>query len=81
MSCSLDSGARMKDYSAAYQGAQHSAHRKPYSAGGADRYYGRQFSPNFTCNGVKITKDEMTAEQIAEYTQGWDDELDKKDWG
>lgn len=63
-----------------YNFPQHSAHRRPYNAGGADRYYGRQFSPNFSYKGVKFLSQEMTLEQRKEYERGWDEELDRKEW-
>ncbi len=60
---------------------QHAGHRSPEEAGGADRYYGRPFSPNFAYNGHTFTKDHMTAEQIEQYTEGFNNETDRKDWG
>lgn len=60
---------------------QHSGHRSPFVAGDADRYYGRPRNPNFCVNGRKYTKDEMTAEQIAMYHEGFDSDDEVKDWG
>lgn len=60
---------------------QHSGHRGPYAAGGADRYYGKDYAPNFTYHGYKFIREEMTPEQIAEYQAGWNAEEDLKDWG
>lgn len=60
---------------------QHAGHRGPYSAGGADRYYGRPYAPNFTYHGYQYAESEMTPEQIEEYRLGWNQETDRKDWG
>lgn len=60
---------------------QHAGHRGPFSAGGADRYYGREYAPNFTYYGYKFNRSEMTAQQIAEYQAGWNAEMETKDWG
>jgi hypothetical protein len=57
-----------------------------YDRGGADSYYGRPRNPHYfvgaTYTSEKIT--DLTAEQIAEYNRGYDDNEangDKKDWG
>jgi hypothetical protein len=57
-----------------------------YDRGSADSYYGRPRNPHYfvgaTYTSEKIT--DLTAEQIAEYNRGYDDNEangDKKDWG
>jgi hypothetical protein len=57
-----------------------------YDRGGADSYYGRPRNPHYfvgaTYTSEKIT--DLTAEEIAEYNRGYDDNEaggDKKDWG
>lgn len=59
----------------------HSGHRRPCEAGSADRYYGRPCVPNFDYEGHRYHKGDMTPEQIAEYIEGWENEIDRKDWG
>ena len=59
---------------------QHAGHRGPYEAGGADRYYGRQYNPNFTWNGMQFTEQEMASDQCLEYQKGWLAETNRKDW-
>ena len=41
--------------------------RSPYDQGAADRYYGRKYRP-------RIDNEE-------EYKRGWNEELDRKEWG
>ena len=59
-------------------------HGSPQDRGSADRYYGRMYDPHWypqgTGNGVRITRAEMTKEQIAEYDYGWDNEENRKVW-
>jgi hypothetical protein len=57
-----------------------------YDRGGADSYYGRPRNPHYfvgaTYTSEKVT--DLTAEEIAEYNRGYDDNEaggDKKDWG
>lgn len=60
-------------------------HGSPQDRGSADRYYGRPANPHWwpegTGKGIRIERDDMTPEQIAEYDYGYDNELDRKDWG
>ena len=60
-------------------------HGSPYDRGTADYYYYRDRCPHYwpagTYNGRKVTEIEMTKSQIAEYHLGYDEELDRKDWG
>ena len=60
-------------------------HGSPLDRGSADRYYGRPFDPHYwpmgTRKGIRIEENQMTEMQIAEYTFGYDNETDRKDWG
>jgi hypothetical protein len=60
-------------------------HRGPYDRGSADAYYGRSYSPHYyvdeSFHAAKITRDQMTPEQIAEYREGYEQEGSSKDWG
>jgi len=60
-------------------------HGSPQDRGSADAYYGRRFDPhwypNGSYNGERIEESEMTSEEIAEYTYGYKNETDRKDWG
>lgn len=60
-------------------------HGSPHDRGSADAYYGRRFDPhwypNGSYNGERIEKSEMTPEEIAEYTYGYENQTDRKDWG
>ena len=47
--------------------------RSPYDQGAADRYYGRKYHPRI---------DNEVREYIEkEYKRGWNEELDRKEWG
>lgn len=60
-------------------------HGSPQDRGSADRYYGRAFEPHWwpegTGHGIRVEMEDMTYEQIEEYTYGYDNEEDRKDWG
>ena len=63
-------------------------HGSPYDRGGADSYYRRPFDPHWwpegTYKGSRIEMPFMSAEQIKEYKEGYDqNEADQnfKDWG
>ena len=57
----------------------------PRDRGSADAYYQRPFDPhwypNGTGKGIKITQVDMTSEEVAEYTEAYNNETDRKDWG
>ena len=57
----------------------------PQDRGSADAYYGRRYDPHWypdgTYKGKRITKEEMTEEEIDAYNYGFDNEWDRKDWG
>jgi hypothetical protein len=63
---------------------QNRKHGSPYDRGGADAYYGRRFDPHYypsgTYFGKRITKEEMTEEEIREYAKGFGEEPDRKVW-
>jgi len=60
-------------------------HGSPMDRGSADAYYGRPAKPHWwpegTGKGIRIDMIDMTPEQISEYHYGYDNELDRKDWG
>ncbi len=60
-------------------------HGCPRDRGSADAYYGRDYDPhwypNGTGKGYKVTEGGMTAEEVDEYREGYDNETDRKDWG
>tara|TARA_R100000664_G_scaffold34229_2_gene55379 strand:- start:4661 stop:4861 length:201 start_codon:yes stop_codon:yes gene_type:complete len=59
-------------------------HGSPRDRGSADRYYGRLFEPHYYPNGTykgrRVTENDMSPEQVSEYTLGWEEETDRKDW-
>ena len=62
-------------------------HGSPFDRGGADFWYRRPAEPHYwpdgTGHGTKITEAEMTAEQIEEYYDGYEEaeEIgDQKEW-
>ena len=59
-------------------------HGSPYDRGSADKYYGREKSPHFYTGGsgtsTRVEQGDMTPEQIAEYTEGYEEETEEKDW-
>ena len=63
-------------------------HGGAFDRGSADSYYGRPRDPHWypegTYKGERITKDQMTPEQIQAYLAGYqynEQFGDKKDWG
>lgn len=58
-------------------------HGSLYDRGSADAYYGRGRDPHWYPKGTgyepRIT--DLTPEQVAEYTKGYEEETDRKDWG
>ncbi len=60
-------------------------HGSPEDRGSADRYYGREFDPHYwpdgTGKGIRVEMSEMTAEEIVDYTRGYNEETERKDWG
>lgn len=63
-------------------------HGGPFDRGGADSYYRRGFNPHYftgsTYASKRIGRDEMTAEEVMEYTRGYnlnEARGDFKDWG
>lgn len=59
-------------------------HGGPYDRGSADAYYRRRFNPHYykgdTLNSELVERENMTAEEIAAYTAGYDEEDERKDW-
>lgn len=56
-----------------YEEGIHAGHRPPYSAGDADRSYGRPCEPNFCYKGTRLTIENMTPWQIREYVRGYEE--------
>ena len=63
-------------------------HGSPHDRGGADSYYRRPCSPHWwpegTYNGTKIERKDMSAEEIADYKRGFEENEERgdfKDWG
>ena len=48
-------------------------HGSPFDRGSADSWYRRQAQAHYMINGARIEKVDMTAEQIAEYYDGYED--------
>ena len=60
-------------------------HGSPEDRGSADAYYGRPFNPHYyrganRDNRERVGRADMTDEEIAEYTRGYDNEDDRKDY-
>ena len=59
-------------------------HGGPLDRGSADRYYGRPFNPHYwpegTYKGTRVEEADMTVDQIEEYTYGYNNENDRKEW-
>ena len=59
-------------------------HGGPLDRGSADRYYGRPFDPHYwpegTYKGIRVEEADMTVDQIEEYTYGYNNENDRKEW-
>jgi len=49
------------------------AHGFPFDRGSADSFYRRPAQPHYMIDGARIEKVDMTAEQIAEYEAGYED--------
>jgi hypothetical protein len=60
-------------------------HGSPMDRGSADRYYHRPYNPHWypegTGKGSRIELRDMTVEQIVDYTKGYNEEENRKDWG
>jgi len=60
-------------------------HGSPMDRGSADRYYGRPYNPHWypegTGKGSRVELRDMTAGEIVDYTKGFNEEEDRKDWG
>ena len=59
-------------------------HGGPMDRGSSDRYYGRSYDPHYWPEGTYIGKRvelaDMSADQITEYTYGYNNETDRKEW-
>lgn len=59
-------------------------HGGPYDRGTADAYYRRPFNPHYYLAGSYrsplVSAAEMTADEIAAYTRGFEEQDDFKSW-
>lgn len=59
-------------------------HGGPYDRGSADAYYDRPFDPHYYVEGTyrspRVEATEMTADEIAAYTQGFHEQDELKVW-
>jgi len=62
-------------------------HGGAYDRGSADAYYGRPREPHYytgaSYNSIRLDAEDMSAEEVAAYNQGYDDQVrsgDRKDW-
>ena len=57
----------------------------PYDRGSCDAYYWRPRDPHYyvgdSFSSPLVTKDQMTPEEIEAYNAGYDETIDRKDWG
>ena len=54
----------------------------PEDRGSADAYYHRPWNPHkFTAYGKRVTIESLTPQEIVDYTRGYNNEEDRKDWG
>lgn len=60
-----------------YSESAHARHGGAYDRGSADSYYGRPREPHYftgaTHSSTKVEKKDMSAEEIAAYNQGYND--------
>lgn len=61
------------------------SHGSPYDRGSADFYYGRKYDPHYYVmkDGMfseRVEAGNMTDEEIAAYSAGYDEETDRKYW-
>ncbi len=59
-------------------------HGGPYDRGAADSYYRRKFDPHYFKGGTytseRVNMSDLTAEERAEYAQGFADNEERKDF-
>jgi len=59
-------------------------HGSPMDRGSADAYYWRTAKPHYwpqgTYKGYPVLEEDMTPEQIADYYEGYDNQIDRKEW-
>jgi hypothetical protein len=63
-------------------------HGGPFDRGGADYWYNRGYDPHYYTGGTytseRVTRDDMTAEELAAYRAGYEEaeqQGDQKDYG
>jgi hypothetical protein len=59
-------------------------HGGPYDRGSADKWYGREFDPHFyrgaTYDSELVEMKDMTPEEIVEYTKGYNEQIEVKEY-
>ena len=57
-------------------------HGGPYDRGMADKWYGREFDPHYyvgaTYNSDRVEGEDMTLQEMLEYTTGYEDQQEQK---
>lgn len=60
-------------------------HGGAYDRGSADAYYWRDAEPHYyvgsTYDSERVDQDKMTQEEIDAYMAGYEETVDRKDWG
>ena len=56
-------------------------HGSPEDRGSADAYYHRPWNPHKFADGKQVTIESLTPQEIVDYTRGYNNEEDRKDWG
>ena len=59
-------------------------HGGAYDRGSADKYYSRPFEPHYYVGGTatseRVHLDDLTPQQVKEYTDGWNQETQTKEY-
>jgi hypothetical protein len=59
-------------------------HGSPYDRGAADKYYGRGFNPHYfkgaSYSSQRVGVEHMTQGEVEQYTLGYNEEEDRKEW-
>jgi hypothetical protein len=57
-------------------------HGSPWDRGSSDRYYGRRWRPHKWLDPLGRDEAVLTdPQEVAEYDRGFEQEMDRKDWG
>lgn len=62
---------------------EYTRHGGAYDRGSADKYYGRDFNPHYFVGDSLVSEyvNDLTAEERAAYTHGYNEQTDAKEWG